>query len=204
MKLDTVHADLLAAAAEWRLLALALRRPTTARAQEVASLAAEVADAELRDAALAAVGSDAATYLLVLGPGSAISPRLVAYRGTEDPGWILADVMRYYDAFAFHPRVEDPPDHVTVAADFVAYLYLKEAFARADGRDEAAELTRAARERFVREHLAAEHAPQRSVTRPTRDRAPQPKRSAPRSARRDSGNAVAELHDGAADSSPQP
>jgi hypothetical protein len=77
----------------------------------------------------------------------------------EDPGWILADVVRYYDAFAFRPAVEDPPDHIAVAADFVAYLHLKEAFALARSDAEAAEVTRAARERFMGEHLAPAAAP---------------------------------------------
>ena len=159
MKLAPESNDRVRAAAQWRLISLMLRRPTPAVGAEIVRLADEVPDAELRAAAMSAANGDAAAYLAVLGPGSSISPRLVAYRGMEDPGWILADVMRTYDAFAFRPAVEDPPDHVSVAADFVAYLYLKEAFATARSQDEAAEVTRAARERFMSEHLAPAAAP---------------------------------------------
>jgi len=73
----------------------------------------------------------------------------------EDPGWILADVSRFYQAFAYRPRSEDPIDHVAVEAGFVGYLCLKEALARASGDEAAARETARARTEFVAEHLAA-------------------------------------------------
>ncbi len=146
---------LLAAAAEWRLIAVLLARPCPGWGKEIASLARETVDPTLRAAVVAAAGASEGAYLGVLGPGAPLSPREVAYRGLEDPGRVLADVSRFYDAFAFQPRAEDPLDHVAVEADFVGYLFLKEAFARAAGEEGAAAVTAAAREDFLRRHLAA-------------------------------------------------
>jgi TorA maturation chaperone TorD len=147
-------ADALAAAAEWRLLGLLLERPRAELRAEIGALAAETRDPALRDAAAGVVTSSEGEYLALLGPGGLASPREAAYLGMQDPAWVLAEIARFYDVFAFAPRAEDPPDHVAVEAAFVAYLHLKEAFALEAGDAEAAETTRAARTRFVAEHLA--------------------------------------------------
>jgi nitrate reductase delta subunit len=145
----------LAAAARWRLLGLLLERPRPGWRDEVARLAAEVREPSLLAVAAAAHHATEGTYLRVLGPGGALSPREVAYRGFEDPGWVLADLARFYDAFAYRPRAEDPLDHVAVEAGFVAYLFLKEALALAGGDVEAARTTAAARTDFLEAHVAA-------------------------------------------------
>jgi nitrate reductase assembly molybdenum cofactor insertion protein NarJ len=155
MQSTTRIADALVAAAEWRLLGLLLERPRPGWADEVRALAAEVADGTVRAAATR--GADEGgegRYLALLGPGGLASPREAAYLGLRDPGWALADLARYYDAFAFAPRREDPADHLAVEVGFVAYLHLKEAFAIETGDEEAAAVTAAARERFVAEHVA--------------------------------------------------
>ena len=157
--LDPAAAESAAAAAEWRLISLLMRRPTHVVRAEIARLARDVANTELRALAEAAAHASESDYLAVLGPGSTISPRIVAYRGMEDPGWILADIVAYYGAFAFNAKAEDPPDHVSVAADFVSYLYLKEAFARCACDDGAYAVTFAARERFMRDQLSPVAAP---------------------------------------------
>jgi hypothetical protein len=71
----------------------------------------------------------------------------------EDPSRLLSELSAYYDAFAYRPRAEDPPDHVAVEAGFVGYLHLKEAMARAAGDMEAAGTAALARERFIEERL---------------------------------------------------
>jgi len=147
-------------AAAWRLIGLLFERPRSGWIDEMAALAREVEDAmlqqavsEARRAASELGSSGAAAYLAILGPGGAVSPREVAYRGREDPGGILADLSAFHAAFAFRPQAEDPPDHVAVEAGFVGYLRLKEAFARARSDAEAARTCVEAAAAFLAEHL---------------------------------------------------
>ena len=152
--------DLLEQACEWRLLALLLSRPTAACLQIARQLVDEVSLTALAEAGRAwCESASEGAYLALLGPGGIVSPRLVAYRGFSDPGWMLADIARYHEVFAFHPQAEEPADHVAVLAELVSYLWLKEAYARELNDDEAAVLTRSARERFIEEYLAPIAAP---------------------------------------------
>lgn len=149
------HEILIAAAAEWRLIGLLLERPRPGWREEIAALAAEVRDGGARGAAATVAGATEGEYLRLLGPGGSVSPRQVTYRPFEDPGRILADLAAVYRAFAFQPRTEESIDHVAVEAGFVGYLFLKEAFARARGDADAADMTAAARASFIDAHLAA-------------------------------------------------
>jgi hypothetical protein len=150
----TCTEDALRHAADWRLLGLLLERPRCGWAGEIDALAREVRDPALRAAAAEAAGATEGEYLALLGPGGLASPREAGYVGMRDPAWVLADVRRFYRAFAFMACAEDPPDHVALEAAFVGYLYLKEAFALEAGDLEAVETTRRARETFVADHLA--------------------------------------------------
>jgi nitrate reductase assembly molybdenum cofactor insertion protein NarJ len=144
----------LIAAAEWRLLALLLSRPRDGWREEVAAIAREAADEALRSAAAGARDATEGAYHALLGAGGVASPRAAAHAGFLDPGRILADLAARYAAFGFANRAEEPDDHLAVQCDFVAYLFLKEAFARARGDEGAAEVTREAREAFLAEHVA--------------------------------------------------
>ena len=143
----------IAEAATWRLLGLLLERPRAGWHAEVAALALEVADPDLRAAVQAAQTATEGEYLHLVGPGGIASPRAVAYAGYQDPGRVLAEIAEFYKAFAFQPRAEDPIDHVAVATGFVGYLALKEAFAEASGNNVAAKTTAEARQRFVETYL---------------------------------------------------
>jgi TorA maturation chaperone TorD len=132
-----------------------LARPRPGWREEVEALAREVQEPALRAAAAATHAASEGAYLRLVGPGGAVSPREVTYRPFEDPGWVLADLKSYYEAFAFRPRAEDPIDHVAVETDFVGYLLLKEAFAYARGDAEGALVAAEARGRFLASHLAA-------------------------------------------------
>lgn len=146
-------ADLLGEASQWHLLSLLLSRPTTTRKQEVRQLMADPTLASIGDVARGwCENADEGSYLHLLGPGGLVPARAVAYRPFSDPGWLLADIGRYHRAFGFHPVTEEPPDHIAALADFVAYLLLKEAFAR-ERNEELAAITREASERFIDEHL---------------------------------------------------
>lgn len=146
--------ELLRQTAAWRLIGLLLERPREGWRHEVEALGRELSDPDATAAVEAAKdGADEGRYLALLGPGGAVSPREVAYRGRQDPGHILADIRAFYEAFAFRPETEEPPDHLAVEAGFLGYLCLKEAFARARGAaDEAAVAADAAR-KFFTEHL---------------------------------------------------
>lgn len=93
----------IAEAAAWRLAALLLQRPRRGWHQEVMALAGEVDDTALRRAAREAAGACEETYLAVLGPGGAVSPREVGYCEQRDPGHLLADIAAFYRAFAYLP-----------------------------------------------------------------------------------------------------
>lgn len=153
MTRTTMIPDAIAEAARWRLAALLLERPRAGWLDEVRALAGEVDDAGLGAAVAAAPDATEGDYLALLGPGGAVPAREVGYRAGRDPGWLLADVARFYDAFAYRPRAEDPADHFAVEAGFVGYLWLKEALARSCGDDDAADVTAEARRVFVAEHL---------------------------------------------------
>ncbi len=139
--------------AEWRLLGLLFERPRPAWREEIAALAREVASEGLKAAAQAASAATEGEYLALLGPGGAVSPREVGYRGMEDPGRLLADIGAFHRAFAFHPISEDPVDHVAQEIGLVGYLSLKVAFAEHEGNPEAATTTARARDTFIAAHL---------------------------------------------------
>ncbi len=161
MKIEAAAAEpqvraLLADATAWRLLGLLFERPREGWWQEVDTLCREARDGEVMAAAGAArEEAGEGLYLALLGPGGGVSPREVAYRGMEDPGRILADIKTFYEAFAYRPKTEEPPDHIAVEAGFLGYLCLKEAFARARGNEENAEVASQAAARFCQEHLSA-------------------------------------------------
>lgn len=143
----------LAAAAEWRLLGLLFERPRAGWLEEIEPLAREVEEPVLRSAAAAARRAVESDYLAVLGPGRAVSPREVGYRGMHDPGHILSDIGVFHKAFGFVPRREEPIDHIAVEASFVGYLLLKEAYAHAQGDADAAQTAASAAARFIESHL---------------------------------------------------
>jgi nitrate reductase assembly molybdenum cofactor insertion protein NarJ len=150
---DEIRSEL-AAASEWRLLSLLFSRPRPGWEDQLAALA-EGAGGPLRQAAAAARGAGEGAYHALLGAGGVASPREAAHSGWLDPGRILADLSARYQAFGFASRGEEADDHLAVECDFVAYLHLKEAYARAQEAAEAIEVTREARARFLDEHLAA-------------------------------------------------
>lgn len=145
--------ELLHQAALWRIAGLLFRRPSAEHSRALEILARETDDAEFIDAARSAARTSEGLFHAWLGHGGPLQPREVSYRPVADPGRLLAEIGAYHEAFAYRSGTEDPADHVAVAADFVAYLLLKEAFAASAAREADANTTREARERFVDEHL---------------------------------------------------
>jgi nitrate reductase assembly molybdenum cofactor insertion protein NarJ len=151
---DPRVSELLAEATTWRLLGLLFERPREGWREDVEALSGVVSDPELLAAAAAALEeASEGLYLALLGPGAPVSAREVTYRGMEDLGRIIADISAFYDAFAFQPETEEAPDHLAVEAGFLGYLRLKEAYARARGGEEEAEVAAQAAARFREAHL---------------------------------------------------
>jgi hypothetical protein len=151
---DSSSIELLEQASQWHLLSLLLSRPTPGRKEEAAQLAGETGEQRLRAAALEwSVNAEEGSYLQLLGPGGQVPARAVAYRPFADPGWMLSDIGRYHQAFGFDPVTEDPSDHIALLADFVSYLFVKEAYAHERTDEQSAEIARSARRRFIDEQL---------------------------------------------------
>src|SRR5574337_2103788 len=67
----------------------------------------------------------------------------------------LADIAGFYLAFGLRPATDDThrEDHVGLELEFMSLLTLKEAYAIAEGWQEPLEVTRAAQQRFIQDHL---------------------------------------------------
>jgi nitrate reductase assembly molybdenum cofactor insertion protein NarJ len=146
--------ELIGQAAAWRLASLLLERPRLGWHDEIEKLSREVIDQELSSCARDSEDGTEEAYHRLFGPGGAVSPREVSYCGFEDPGHVMAELASFYDAFSFQPRREEPIDHISVEAGFVGYLFLKETYAWIEGNWQGAAITREARERFIKEHVA--------------------------------------------------
>lgn len=152
--MNTQALTLLREAAEWRLIGMLFECPGEGWQTQVAALAAEISDADLKTAADAArEEANAGLYHTTLGPGGPAAPREVSYRETLEPGHFLGELGAYYQAFAFTPATPDPLDHVAVEAGFIAYLRLKEAYACARSDAEQAAVVADASRRFMEDHL---------------------------------------------------
>ena len=134
---DTDVCQLLREAAQWRLISLLLECPVDGWHDQLAGLAAEVGDAPLREAVdRAREEASQGLYHTAFGPGGPSPPRELSYRDTVHPGRFLAEIRDCYHAFAYTPNTPEAPDHVATEAGFIAYLRLKEAYARACGERE--------------------------------------------------------------------
>lgn len=67
----------------------------------------------------------------------------------------LADVAGFYRAFGLHLKEKDRVDHISAEAEFMSWLYLKEAYALETGQGEKAWTCKEARRKFLEDHLGA-------------------------------------------------
>lgn len=147
---------LLREAAGWRLLGLLFECPRGDWHRQVEALARETDDPDLREAVdHARTQASEGLYHAVFGPGGPVSPREVTDLGGVQLGHLLSELGAYYAAFAFHPRTDEPHDHVSVEASFMGYLRMKQAYALASGDHDAAAITHDAAAGFRAEHLSA-------------------------------------------------
>ncbi len=152
---DDQIVSLLRRAARWRLSGLLLEPPGPQWRVQVAALRAEAGDPLLEQAAQSALQeAHPAGYHTLFGPGGAVSLREVSYRPMADPGRLLAELAELYALFGYQPNLAESPDHVAVEAGFVAYLYVKQAFAQSCDDSQRATLAEQAGAHFCRTHLA--------------------------------------------------
>jgi nitrate reductase assembly molybdenum cofactor insertion protein NarJ len=146
---------LLRDAAEWRLLGRLFECPDDQWNREIATLARELTNAKLRACVdLVDAAATAGQYYSVFGPGGPAPPREASHHESLELGSLMSELAGYYDAFGYSPHTTESPDHVAIEAGFVGYLKLKEAFARAQGDDEHAEMVARAATRFSADHLS--------------------------------------------------
>ncbi len=142
-------------AAEWRLISMLFECPRDAWRTQLAALAAEVEDPELKSAAedaLAEAGEG--LFHHTFGPGGPAPAREASYHLTLQLGYLMSELQAYYNAFAFAPATTEAPDHVSVETGFIAYLKLKEAYALTCKDKERAATAAESAQRFLEEHLA--------------------------------------------------
>lgn len=155
MESELKTTDLLTQAAEWRLISLFFECPRGGWFVNVKELSREIHDRKLKEAARAAMDeADEGLYHSIFGPGGPCPSREVSYRNWVQPGMLLSELSAFYKAFSFTPATEEVPDHISVEAAFVSYLFLKEAFALESELFEQAATTADARDHFIKQHLS--------------------------------------------------
>ena len=154
LELDPLARKALQDAHDWRLIGLCLERPRAATRRHVSELAANSDDPLLRRAGENIASAEEGDYLALFGPGGVVSPRESGWRRTGDPARSIAAIRAFHAAFDYRGEHEDPIDHLAVLCGFAAWLCFKQAYAIAGDQKEAAEITREALERLVREHIA--------------------------------------------------
>ena len=141
--------------AEWRLIAVLLECPSDSWRTQVRALAKEVGDPELKAAAESAQQeADEGLFHYTFGPGGPAPAREATYHLTVELGYLMSELQSFYNAFAFHPRTEEAPDHVAVETGFVAYLKLKELYALRCGDQGRATTAAEAVKLFITDHLS--------------------------------------------------
>ncbi len=155
MKPKLQEINLLREAAEWRLISLFFECPVGDWQNQVKALAAEIDDKKLEKAAkLAEIEATEGLYHSIFGPGGPAPAREVTYRSWVQPGFLLSELAAFYKAFSYQPKTEEVADHIAVETGFIAYLKLKEAFARESDDRENMQITAEAAQTFIEEHLA--------------------------------------------------
>lgn len=147
--------QLLTDASAWKLAAMLFACPQDDWKSQVMALAREVADARLQQAAREMIETASeGLYHSTFGPGGPAAAREISHREYVTPGAALAEINVSYEVFAFRPVTDEPPDHVAVEADFMAYLRVKEAYAVTRDAELQASIAAEAAARFAENHVA--------------------------------------------------
>lgn len=153
--LNRQAAQLLAQAVEWRLLGLLFEYPSGRWRSQIEALLCDVRKEELRRLALRALETASeGAYMTLFGPAGSVPVREAACRSGTQPGYLMAELSAYYEAFGYRPACGEADDHFAVELDFLSYLKVKQAYALASGQAEHAGVTAEAAASFCRDHIA--------------------------------------------------
>jgi nitrate reductase assembly molybdenum cofactor insertion protein NarJ len=136
-------------AAEWRLLAQVFAYPEAGWVRRLELLSECVPEARLAElAASAAREGGPGLWMRLFGPAGAVRLRAVSWESGLQPGYLLAELAAFYEAFGFAVPAGDAPDSLPVLLDFAAWLEMKLAYACVRQDPEAFAVTAKALETF--------------------------------------------------------
>jgi len=157
LTLDSGIIQLLSESAEWRLLGLLFQYPDAAWRSQLTALLPSLPAPELRQMAKAALERySEGLHSALFAPSGTVPVREVHYRGGVQCGYLMAELAAFYEAFGYHPHIQDADDHLAVQLGFLAYLKLKQAHALLAEKPENAQVTAEAAEAFLKEHVAVQ------------------------------------------------
>ncbi len=166
--LDRKSKNLIENCARWRSIGMLFECPSAGWRETLLDLIASLSDSDLLEAAEAAQAeASESLYHSLFGPGGPVSPREVSYHRGVELGGLMSELLRYYEAFGYNPASREACDHISVEADFVGYLCMKEAYARACNDSEHAEITEDATRRFLETHLSTMAEPFKNLLKKT-------------------------------------
>lgn len=143
-------------AAEWRLMAQIFSYPDEGWAARMQLLFDCIGDERVAALGRAALReASAGLWMRLFGPAGPVRTRAVAWEGGLQPGYLLAELAAYYEAFGYEPPASGPPDQLAVLLDFAAWMELKLAYACVRDDRESMEVTARSLETFLARFVAA-------------------------------------------------
>jgi nitrate reductase assembly molybdenum cofactor insertion protein NarJ len=137
-------------AAEWRLLSQILSYPGSGWKQRVEMLLECIRNEPFSALGRAALQqSSPELWMRLFGPAGCVHARAVTWEGGLQPGYLLAALSAFYEAFGYETPADAAPDQLPVLLDFIAWLELKLAYACVRQDSEAVEVTARALETFL-------------------------------------------------------
>jgi hypothetical protein len=143
------------AAAHWRLLGQVFSYPGSGWAGRIELLIECLREERYAELARAALrGSSPELWMRLFGPAGPVRTRAVAWLGGIQPGYLLAELSAFYEAFGFEPPAGCAPDQLPALLDFAAWLELKLAYACVQRDGERVEVTQRALKTFLERFVA--------------------------------------------------
>lgn len=137
-------------AAAWRLLSQIFTYPDAGWAHRLELLCGCLREEKLVPLARRAAGeATPELWVRLFGPGRPVRIRSVSWEGGLQPGYLLAELAAFYEAFGYLAPAGSAPDDLSVLLDFAAWLELKLAYAGVRQDREAIEVTARALENFL-------------------------------------------------------
>lgn len=137
-------------AAEWRLLAQVFAYPDASWARRLEPLQECLCGTEvIALAQQAAREASPELWMRLFGPAGPVRIRSISFEGGLQPGYLLAELAAFYEAFGYAAPAVCAPDELSALLDFAAWLEMKLAYASVQADREAFEVTIRALESFL-------------------------------------------------------